>query len=371
MIKTAPFTLAIAALAMMATSCSKGGWTVEGTVENGADSTLFIEGSTASSWYVIDSVKPSGNGSFSFTSPESAAIPSIYRLRMGEKYIYFPVDSIETVTVEANASNFDRGYSLAGNSAAPVFARVDSLINASVDKNGASGTLADSGLKQELNQIINRDSTCLVSYYIIGKFVGNRPLYNLTDRNDLRILGNAANNFQSHRPADPRTTELRDRWTNARRALGLAGPAKQMEATVVNRPTADIKRYDMNGKMHDFEQVVTRGGVTILNFTRYDNDYSPANTLALKKAYDTYKPRGLEIYQIAFDPDEMSWKRSAANMPWISVWNSMADPLDLLVAYNVDPINGAPVSFVFNANGELVARATNSDELMKALAPLF
>ncbi len=358
-------------LALLMCACSgKEGWKVEGTVADAADKTIYVEQSTLSNWYVADSIKLSADGKFSYQAEQAAEVPSIYRLRLDGKYIYFPVDSIETVTVTASGKNFDRNYTLAGNKAAGVFASVDSLIAASVDSKGVAGALADRDLKRQLNIIINRDETCIVSYYVIGKFIGTSPLYNLTDKDDVKTLANAANNFKRMLPDDPRTTELEQRWLSARRALGNL-PQKEVAATVNGRPQADLKRYDRNGKEHDFDKVVDRGGVTILNFTRYDGTNSQANTVALKKIYDKYKAQGLEIFQIAYDPDENSWKRSAANMPWIAVWNAPTDNIEALIGYNVDPVNGDPVSFIFNRAGEVVERVSNPSDLEAALAKVL
>jgi hypothetical protein len=358
-------------LALLMCACTgKSGWKVEGTIADAADKTVYIEESTFNNWYVADSVKLGSDGKFSYQAEEGAPVPSIFRLRLDGKYIYFPVDSIETVTLTANGKNFDRNFTLAGNKAAPVFATVDSLLAGAIDREGVAGALNDKELKRALNIIINRDSTCLVSYYVIGKFVGTSPLYDLTNKNDVKMLANAANNFKRMLPNDARAKELEQRWVSARRAIGNL-PQTEMEATLNARPTVDLKRFDCNGKEHDFDKVADRGGVTVLNFTRYDGEYSQANTVALKQVYDKYKAQGLEIYQIAYDPDEVAWKRSAKNMPWIAVWNSPTDPLDALISYNVDPINGSPISFVFNRSGELVERVADPTKLDAAIAKLL
>jgi hypothetical protein len=43
----------------------------------------------------------------------------------------------------------------------------------------------------------------------------------------------------------------------------------------------------------------------------------------------------------------------------------------MLVSYNVDPINGSPVSFVFNRSGELVERVADPNKLDAALAKVM
>lgn len=360
---------AITAAAALATSCSQNkGWTVEGNVDGAtADDTLYVEESVYNNWQPVDTIALT-DGKFEYKAEEAAANPSVYRLRLGQRCIYFPVDSAETVTVSAKSTAFDRGYKITGNAAAAAFVRADSLIAAAVDSKGAAAALADPDLKRELSLMVNHDTTCLTSYYIVGKYIGDKPVYNLGDKADLRVLANAANNYDRLRPSDPRAAELKARWTEARRAMGHTGTQVRMEAELSARPKVEIRYHDAQGKLHDFNQLADRGGVTVLNFTRYDGDNSQANTVALNSVYEQFKGQGLEIYQIAYDPDEHSWRRSAKNMPWIAVYAPATDDNRVLVAYNVDPIHGNPVSFVFNRQGELVERVADPSKLGAAIA---
>lgn len=361
-----------AGAALMLASCSQNkGWKVEGRVEGASDKdTLYVEEAVYDNWHAVDTIALA-SGEFQYAAPEAAGAPSVYRLRLGDRCIYFPVDSIETVTISANKARFDRGYHLAGSRTAAGFMRVDSLVNAAVDSQGVDGALANKQLKRELNVMVNQDSTCLLSYYIVGKTVEGKPLYNLSDKDDLRVLANAANNFARLRPSDPRAGQLTRRWTEARKALGQAGPGVAVNAAIVNRPPVKIQYHDMQGNLHDFDKIADRGGVTVLNFTRYDGANSQANTVALNDVYQQYKGQGLEIYQIGYDPDEHEWRRSAKNMPWIAVYAPANDDNQVLVSYNVDPIYGNPVSFVFNRKGELVERVTDPSKLATAVAKVL
>lgn len=353
----------------LACSCNNNsGWSVKGHIEGAQDSTILIEAATFNNWRTLDTIHLDKDGDFKYTAQDPAAVPTVYRLAYKGKYIYFPIDSIETVTVTGNAARFDRGYRLAGNAAAPAIARVDSLVAAAVETGGIQGALTNPQLKTELNLMVNQDSTCIVSYYIVGKIIGDQPLYNPKDKADVRIIANAANNFQRLRPGDARTEELQARWLAARKMIGNA-PQKvvQVEANQIGRPAADLARYDSNGNMHNFDQIVGKGKVVVLNFTRYDGENSQANTVGLRKVYDTYG-NDVVIYQIAYDPDEVSWKRSARNMPWIAVWNAPTDNMEAAMAYNVNPVKGDPVSFIFNKSGEITQRVTDPEKLLSAVA---
>lgn len=349
------------------------GWTVKGTIKNGADSVLYVESSTFNNWYAVDSLVVDDEGTFSYTEAQPDTIGSIYRLRMGKSYIFFPVNGKETIELEADAKNFGINYKLKGSPAAESFAKADELLKASIDKKGVDGTIADKDLRHTLNVMINQDSTCLLSYYLLNKRIGPDyvPYYNLVDPADLRTLGNVANNFARLRPNDPRTKELETLFLNAKREvnkrLGRGTVIEVDPSVAMSRPSVKLAFYDANGTMQDFENVVGKGKAVVLNFTRFDTKASPANTLALSKAVEKYG-KNLAVYQIAFDPDEISWRHQAMKLPWTAVWATPDQRAEAMIAYNVNPIEGAPVSFIFDKEGQLVKRVVSPEELDAAIA---
>lgn len=359
-----------AALAMLA-SCSghDKDWTVKGNVTDAADSTLYLEASTLAAWYPLDSVKLDANGTFTFKGTPADSTQTIYRLRMGEKAIYFPADSAETLQFAIDGKNFDRQYSVSGSLAAAKFHEIDSLINASIYANGARGALNDADLKRAVSVIINRDTTCIVSYYAIGKFIDGYALYDLTARRDQSVLGNAANNYARLRPNDPRAKELAARLIYAKKATGNAATrAVEVEGVEAGHPSADINLYDARGAKHNLEDMLGKGNVVVLNFSRAESRDAQANTLALNEVYNAYKNRGLKIYQIAFDSDELAWRKMAVNLPWTAVYNSANDGAAALIAYNVDIYNGGPVSYVIDGNGSILERVNSPANLKNAVA---
>ena len=96
-------------------------------------------------------------------------------------------------------------------------------------------------------------------------------------------------------------------------------------------------------------------------------DNSPELNIILNQLYTLYKNKGFEIYQIAFDPEEVEWKTSARNLPWITVWNSLADGDEVLANYNVGAI---PMSFIIS-NGEIAKRVPNPADLPAQVGKYF
>lgn len=374
-LKTYILSIAACAAAVCFVSCSENrqGWSLSGNIAGAADTTLFIEEPSGAAWIIIDSLTTDSDGDFTYRAVHPLTSgQAIYRLRMGDRAVYFPVENSESLTLTASANNMESVHTLSGSVAASGFNTIDSLVAESVARLGVAGTLNDPALFDKIGNIILADSTCIVSYYAIMRPVADKPLFTFNNSKKLGLLGAAATRYASLRPGDVRGQELAALHVNARKALrGDAGTGQTLAAELTGRPTLDFVRKDIHGVDHDLNVVLDRGGVTVLNLTRYDHSLSPATTATLGQIYEKYKDRGLVIYQVDFEPNEAHWRQNASTMPWITVYNRPEDDAEILIKYNANPVEGAPVSFVFNSQGEVKARVSDPEELEKAVAAQF
>ena len=353
---------AAAGIAIMLGACSHSnpGWGIDGRLNDGADNTLYIEGFNNGNWYLVDSVKAT-EGRFEYRAQAPAQYPDIMRLNLGGKYIYFPIDSVDVVSIVSDTLDFDRNYTLDGTVQARTVKSLDSIVAASLAARGAEATATDTDLKRELFNKAFADPSVASVYYLINKSVGGRQLFNLADANDLRLYGAVAQRFATERPDDPRTAYLAAVFKRARQ--GKYGTQRQIE--VPETVLFEIERADAKGTVHKLSEVAAKGGVTVLSFTSYGMDSSPAYNALLFKIYDKYKDAGLQIYQIAFDEDETSWRQTAANLPWTAVWNTTTGGNEPLVKYNVGVL---PTTFIIDRSGSLAERVADPAQIEKAVA---
>ncbi|MDE6490531.1 MAG: redoxin domain-containing protein [Muribaculaceae bacterium] len=353
-----------AAVAVLLAACGNSGkWTVKGSVADADGSTMYLEAPGVAGWYPVDSVGLKGSGSFAMSMPAPGA-PEIYRLRLGEGIIYFPIDSIETVTVNASAANFATEYTLGGSNGAEMFMHVDRRVRqaASADES------ADSLMKRELSAMMLGDPAGLVSYYIVQKrYADGRPVFDPADRTDLRMIGAVANAYSERYPETPRAGYLRNLFLSNRSVQFPRTTVVSDTLHVDEIPFFDITLYDRDGKQRSLSEVAAANRVVVLNFTAYTSEASPALNLELGKLYDRYHSRGLEVFQVGVDPDQYQWSTSAANLPWVTVYQSPASPASHLTSYNVRSV---PAVFVI-ADGELTDRVPDMESLPAAVSRHF
>lgn len=351
---------ALGVAAAMLTSCSDARWSLSGNIADADGQELILENMSSLGWTPVDTVKLDSKGNFKFSQPAPAA-PDIYRLRLNGQTAYFPIDSIESVTLTASAKDFGKSYRLSGNDNARMMMMADSIINASISAKGEALTITDPELKRELGKIILINPGSVVAYYIVSKTVGNAPLFNPAEKIDHRLIGAVANAMNIERPDDPRTLYLKDKFLRNRQNV----PVTQVTDTIVANETAlfEINSHNAQGKNVSLRDMASKGDVVILNFTSLTHPESIEYNLALNKVYDSFKNRGLQIYQVSLDEDEVAWRSAAKNLPWTCVYNSPTYT-DALMRYNVGVL---PTTFIINRKGELVERVTDIADLPSRL----
>ena len=352
------FIILLAAVAL--TACNGNKFHVDGSIDGASDTTLVLEQSSNGEWFIIDSVKVGKNGKFSL-SAEAPAVPSIYQLRLGDQSICFPIDSLDHLTITAKLPNFARDYTLSGSEHAEQIMKIDKEA-----MQFATGKKSDAELqawKDQLARQIVVDPSGIVAYYTINKYIGGKPLFDPMNDNDLRIIGAVANAFNSFRPDDPRTDFLVNLLLDGqRRRRSMNAPTDTVYADVAT--IIDIKLQDYSGKEYKLSEVTANHRVVLLDFTAYGVDISPQLNKLLNDIYQSYHGRGLEIYQVSVDPDNVTWREAAKNLPWITVFDPMGINSQTIGAYNV---NGIPTTFIIR-NGEIVERVEDAARLKADVA---
>lgn len=346
--------LAIAA----ATSCdSHDTWSVEGNITGADGKLLTLERSYKGAWTVLDSVRLDEKGAYKFKA-DPFGYPDIYRVSLdGTTSAYFPIDSLDNVTLNGDAATLATDYELSGTPKAEMLAAINRLINEKVSAGGREAA-NDSILKRELSGMILGDMSSIISYYIINKEIAGKRIFDPTDKSDLRVIGAVVNAYSTLRPNDPRTRVMEAQYLAQRRAIAPAGTS--VEAVEIGYPEIVLK--DRSHTDRALSDLVGKGRPVILNFTAYGADNSPAVNLALANVYNA---GGVDIYQISIDSDEYLWREAAKNLPWTAVFNSPRDGDAVLRSYNVGAV---PATFIIGKDGELKERVDDLTKLPATIA---
>ena len=356
--KTIPFLLLLL-LGLAISSCKKE-FKVKGEINGVSKGLVTLEKADFNGrWLVIDSTRTSGSGNFSMSRPALSA-PEIFRLAYDGKYIYFPVDSTETITVKTSGDNFGLNYTLEGSQNAVSMAAFDMDLQTFY-----ANSVPDSeeAFKRTVyTKYIQPSPASIVSYYILTKEVEGEPLFHPDRSPDRSYFGAVATGFKEMRPDDPRTSLLTQTTVEAlKRRNAERGTFWEIGAEELS--LRDIELPDETGTNRKLSEVVGKGKPVVVVFSLLTSEDSPLLNYELAQLKNQ-KGGNLEIYQVSLDPDRYAWREAASNLPWVTVYDSDGEYSKAAMAYNVASL---PTFFIYNSQGELTDRAFSIENLKTLL----
>ena len=352
---------------LLFTACKKNSdFTVEGVVSGADGQMMYLENVGVSTVELMDSVKLTAAGKFSFTKPRPA-FPDFYRLRLNNQLINFSVDSTETISFVADAGTFATSYSVEGSENCKA---IKNITLAQLDANQAihrlrkeseSGLLADSvysrqvleaaeAYKDVARKYIYSAPMSAAAYFALFQQIDGLLFFDLYDKNDSKAYGAVATSFDHYYPESPRAKHL---YNLALQSIKVIRSQRPMDLDKVEKKEVsflDIELPDVHGENTKLSSVAT-GKVVFINFTAYMSEWSPALNMEFGDLYTRYHDKGLEIYQISLDSDLHFWKNAASNLPWACVRDPQSVYSQTAALYNVKQL---PAIFILDRKGNLV-----------------
>jgi peroxiredoxin len=348
-------------------------FTIRGEIFGDTAKTLYLENIGTSKITILDSAKlKSGAFKFKYNRP---AVPDFYRLRWGNQIINLAIDSTETITIRADGDHFAQNYTLEGDIAESQKIKELTLLQLNtsqkyndLQKKYNAGEISIDQYQNEANQVINLYKTAAKeyiisnfsatsSYFAIFQQINNMMIFDIYDKNDSKLFGAVANAWNITYPESLRAVQLKNLFTSSRAALRKERPVEIREGDF--KTLFDISLPSISGKEIHLSDI-SRGKITLIDFTVYGMKESPLHNLQLAEIYNKYKAMGLEIYQVSLDADEHFWKNAAINLPWICVIDPESIYSSIAQKYNVINI---PTAFILNREGEIVLRIEDYSRL--------
>ena len=363
-------TLLVAALVI--TSCGGGKFHVKGNITKAKDSVLYFENMSLDGPVAIDSVKLSESGEFSF-SDDAPDAPEFYRLRIANQIINLSVDSTETITVKADYPHMSTGYTVEGSEQCNVIKDLAlKQINLQafvmgIENNPAIGydAVEDTIVKTiekykeyiKLNYIYKQPMKAS-SYFALFQTIGNRLIFNpRQSKEDIKAFAAVATSWDTYYPNSLRGENLHNIAIEGMKNVRilenkLAASQRGIDPSKVNVSNIiEIALADNHGNQRRLTDM--KGRVVLLDFHVFGAEGSTQRIMKLREIYNKYHSKGLEIFQVSFDPDEHFWKTQTAALPWICVHDDAAMNSNLLTLYNIQQL---PTFFLVDKSNVLYKR---------------
>ena len=375
----------IAAVALLGmASCSEKKFHVEGNITNAKDSVLYFENVGLEGISMVDSVKLDEEGDFAFAGPQEEA-PDFYRLRIADQIINISIDSTETVTVKAQYPQMATKYEVSGSDnctkikeltlkqidltqRAMAVSQNDAL---SVDESNDSILKMIRDYKQDVKQnYILKEPNRSYAYFALFQALGNMLIFNpRADKDDIKLFAAVATSWDTNYPNSERGANLHNITIEGMKNVRIseANEAKRIDVSKISTTgLIDIAFYDNKGQLRHLSDL--KGKVVLLDFHLFGMENSPERILLLRELYNKYHAQGLEIYQVALDPDEHFWKQQTAALPWISVRDPQGLDSQTLITYN---IHGLPDYFLITRDNSLYKRSAQVKDIEAEIKSLL
>ena len=378
-------TLWMAALAFTLTGCKdhQPQFEITGSITNATDSTLYLEHLALDGLVTIDSVRLNEKGTFVFRDNRPFN-PEFYRLRIADRIINLSIDSTETVTIQADYPSMSTDYTVEGSQNCIDIKEISLLLRKlqlDVNKVTQDRSLTIEERNQQAQNLIDQYKNKVkadfilaapasaTAYFALFQTIGTTLLFNPVDNwEDVRYVAAVGTAWDAHYPGTTRTENLHNiamqgmKNSRPKPAVQLNVDSTQVEEIGI----IDIALKDIQGKTRRLSDL--KGRVVLLDFTAYATPKSQERIIQMRRIYNKYSGRGLEIYQVSFDPDEHYWKTACEHLPWICVYDPEGIRSENVLLYQ---INTLPSYFLIDRHTELKARAENIPNLEKAIEELL
>lgn len=371
--------------ALSVASCNNNKFTVEGQISGAKDSVLYFENVGLEGINVLDSVKLSDSGDFSFSQDANQA-PEFYRLRIADQIINVSIDSTETVQVKGQYPGMASNYTVSGSDncdkirelalkqidlQAKAIALQSNTELGIVKANDSIQTLIDAYKDEVKRNYIYKEPYKAYAYFALFQAIGNYLIFNpRSNKEDIKAFAAVATSWDTYYPHAERGQNLHNiaiEGMKNQRIVESQNADIQVDASKVQEAgVLDIALLDNKGVMRHLTDL--KGQVVLLDFHVFAMDESPARIITLRELYNKYHAQGLEIFQVSLDSDEHFWKQQTAALPWISVRDENGVNSQRLTLYNIQAV---PDFFIIDRGNNLVKRAAQIKDLEAEIKALL
>lgn len=350
-------------------------FTAEGVVSGGDGQLMYLENVGVGSVETMDSIRLTATGKFKFTKPKPET-PEFYRLRLNNQLINFSIDSTETVSFISDAGTFATSYSVDGSENSLAIKRITL---AQLDANQAinrlrreyeGDQLEDTTYFRLVNEVVDEYKTIALdyiykapmstaAYFALFQQIDGLLFFDLYDKNDSKAFGAVATSYDFRYPNSARTLHLKNLALQSQKVIRAQREINLDDVNMNEINYLDLNFPDVMGKPIQLS-TVAEGKVTLVNFTAYQTEWSPALNMELGELYTKYDSRGLVIYQVSLDSDAHMWQNAASNLPWVCVRDPQSVYSQAAALYNVKQL---PTIFILDKKGNIVKRVEDIRQL--------
>jgi len=372
-------------LVLLASCGQKSKIEISGFVNNANQKYIYLDEMDINQRNLVDSAKIRKKGAFFFRI--HSAEPNYYQLRLTSRnFITLLASPGEKISVVSKDRYLPENYEVFGSEGSSLLKKLDDQLRKTIYKTDSISALYKESqenpgfdtigpqLNDAYTKVIQDQRRFTIRFILenIRSLAAIKALYQkldsttyvLYDNKDLQYLKIVADSLKVHYPDSKHTKALvidLEQGLKRFNALRLAkliqnsGKEKSLDIALPN-PAGDTILLSS-----------FREHYVLLSFWASWDETSVAKNLELKKLYQTYHKKGFEVYQVSFDNDKESWKKSILfdELSWIHVIDTEQEFARM---FNVQQL---PANFILDKEGAIIGKDLYGKALRIRLSQLF
>ncbi len=380
------FIFIIIASVILFSGCNKSNqFTISGKITHAEGDTIYLEELQVSSRKPLAQARIDKKGTFKFKG--ETGMPTFYLLKLAnDKLITLLVDSAEQVLVEADAANFGKEYILEGSLGSMQVKELNERLVITEHKLDSIRSLMNyyrgkpefERLKPQWDEaydmviqeqvlfsksfVLNNPFSMASVYALYQKYNDPSQSYVARDLQTMRTAASALNAIY------PNSELVKALYKDTEQFLRLEQNSRVQQFIEENGENSpEIVLPDRDGS--EIALSSFRGKVVLLQFWAAEDRNSRILNPLLVEAYQKYKRKGFEIYQINVGKNRSEWIDAidTDKLTWINV----SDLDGSIKARNVYNVQAIPYNYLLDRDGSIVAKNLRGPGLDKALGQLL
>lgn len=359
---------------------------IEGSIHGAERNYLYLDYLNINKTETIDSVKIKKDGSFKFSF--HSEYPGIYLLRneAGQIVNLLPHPD-ERLVISADYSKFSSSYSVSGSKESEYIRQLVEKLSDTRGKlfqlNGTYESLTNLNDAQASEYIVRykeiiKEQRDFSIHFIIEHLSSISSIYALYqeidegqfvlgENFDIQYMKIVADSVSKYYPEVPFVKSfVKNARESEKQYYTLKGLGEKLKEAKTN--DLDLNLKDMNGV--EFKLSSLKGKIVLLYFWSSKSTDCQSINQSLLQIYEKNKNKGFEVYAVALENSKEEWMKMIKfeGLNWINVSELSALESKAAQKFNVRSI---PASYLYNKEGEIVARDIFGAELQKWLDNLL
>lgn len=340
---------ALAATAMVACNNTT---TITGTTDDS------MEGATA--YLVCDNTNEATDScvvtgkTFTFTRTEEQ--PGIYRVQIGRSHLPLLYEAGQQINVDFTNTTYPVTDNGGANTISNEFTEMlHGFVNACREK---YAELINNGTPEEAQEYSNRTSKEMTELYKKNIAANKDNIFGAY------LLANLAHNLY---PDLASLDSVMNEVKYAKEIKHLSDTRASIESkekTKEGKPFIDFEGKDLDGNPIALSKYVGKGKYTLIDFWASWCGPCRLNNPTLRKIYEKYHSKGLEIIGVSLDTNRESWEKAIEKdgLSWLNVSSLKGWKCDLVSQYSV---KGIPALFILDEDNNIIATGLKGELLEK------